>query len=60
MSEDQVTLHLQAFRDGDASALDRIVPLLYHDLKRMAGGQLRRGAPAMPSRPPLRACRASG
>jgi RNA polymerase sigma factor (TIGR02999 family) len=47
MSHDQVTMHLQAFRDGDAAALDRIVPLLYHDLKRMAGGQLRRGAPAM-------------
>jgi len=47
MFEVQVTIHLQAFRDGDASALDRIVPLLYQDLKRMAGGQLRRGAPAM-------------
>ncbi|MCB1182840.1 RNA polymerase subunit sigma-70 [bacterium] len=47
MFENQVTMHLQSFRDGDQSALDRIVPLLYKDLKRMAAGQLRRGAPAM-------------
>lgn len=47
MCEDQVTVHLRSFRDGDASALDRIVPLLYQDLKRMASGQLRRGAPAL-------------
>ena len=40
-------MYLQAFRQGDQQAFDRIVPLLYQDLKRMASGQLRRGAPAM-------------
>ncbi len=47
MSDDQVTMFLQAFRDGDQAAFDEIVPLLYQDLKRMASGQLRQGAPAM-------------
>ena len=47
MRHDQVTMYLQEFREGDPNAFDRIVPLLYQDLKRMAAGQLRRGAPAM-------------
>lgn len=41
-----VTMHLKAFREGDQAALDLIIPLLYQDLKRLANGQLRRGAPA--------------
>ena len=47
MIENQITMYLHDFRDGDREALDRIVPLLYKDLKSMAGSQLRRGAPAM-------------
>jgi RNA polymerase sigma factor (TIGR02999 family) len=44
-SGEQVTELLQAFRDGDREAFDRIVPLLYDDLRRLARGQLRRGRP---------------
>jgi RNA polymerase sigma factor (TIGR02999 family) len=47
MSGEQVTRLLHDFRGGDREAFDRIVPLLYDDLRRMAGGQLRRGQPAM-------------
>jgi len=48
MAQDpNVTMHLKAFRSGDQKALDLIIPLLYGDLKRLAAGQLRRGAPAM-------------
>jgi len=47
MSGEQVTRLLRDFREGDREAFDRIVPLLYDDLRRMAGGQLRRGQPAM-------------
>lgn len=42
---EQVTELLQAFRGGDREAFDRIVPLLYDDLRRLARGQLRRGSP---------------
>jgi RNA polymerase sigma factor (TIGR02999 family) len=38
----EVTRLLQAARDGDMSAMDRIVPLVYDDLCRIAGRQLRR------------------
>lgn len=44
-SGEQVTELLHAFRDGDRDAFDRIVPLLYDDLRRLARGQLRRGRP---------------
>ncbi len=47
MSSNQVTIYLQAFRQGDQQAFDQVVSLLYQDLKRMASGQLRRGIPAM-------------
>ncbi len=47
MSDNQVTMYLQAFRQGDPMAFDAVIPMLYQDLKRMAGGQLRHGAPAM-------------
>lgn len=46
MAEDPVTLYLQAFREGDREAFDRILPAMYPELKRMAAGQLRRGAAA--------------
>lgn len=40
-----VTELLLAFRDGDRAAFDRLVPLLYDDLRRVARAQLRRGRP---------------
>ena len=45
MSGEQVTRLLRDFGEGDREAFDRIVPLLYDDLRRMAGGQLRRCHP---------------
>lgn len=36
-----VTMLLQAFRDGDRSAFDRLVPLVYEDLRRIARRHLR-------------------
>ncbi len=38
---DSVTRWLQRWRDGDASALDRLLPLVYADLRRIARGVLR-------------------
>jgi RNA polymerase sigma factor (TIGR02999 family) len=38
----EVTRLLRAARDGDASAIDRIVPLVYEDLRRVARRQLGR------------------
>jgi RNA polymerase sigma factor (TIGR02999 family) len=38
-----VTELLLAFKDGDRAAFDRMVPLLYDDLRRVARAQLRRG-----------------
>jgi RNA polymerase sigma factor (TIGR02999 family) len=40
----QVTQLLQAYESGDQSAFDRLVPLVYAELRRMARRQLRRGA----------------
>ena len=37
-----VTQLLVAFRDGDRDAFDRLVPLVYDDLRRIARAQLRR------------------
>jgi RNA polymerase sigma factor (TIGR02999 family) len=39
----EVTRLLRAARDGDADAIDRIVPLVYEDLRRVARRQLGRG-----------------
>lgn len=38
----EVTRLLAAARDGDRSALDRLLPLVYDDLRAMASGQMRR------------------
>ena len=38
----EVTQLLAAARGGDRGALDRIIPLVYDDLRRMAGRELRR------------------
>lgn len=40
-----VTLLLREFAGGDQSALDRLIPLVYEELRRLAGGQLRRERP---------------
>jgi len=40
-----VTELLLAYRDGDRQAFDRMVPLLYDDLRKIARSQLRRGRP---------------
>ena len=40
-----VTRLLVAFRAGDREAFDRLVPLVYADLRRIARGQLARGRP---------------
>ena len=37
MSESTVTTLLHAWREGDRSALDQLVPLVYGELRRMAG-----------------------
>jgi len=39
----EVTRLLRAAREGDAGAIDRIVPLVYEDLRRLAKRQLGRG-----------------
>jgi RNA polymerase sigma factor (TIGR02999 family) len=36
-----VTVLLQAWRSGDAGALDRLLPVVYHDLRRVARAHLR-------------------
>jgi len=40
-SADEVTRLLRCWRDGDASALERLLPLVYADLRRIAAAQLR-------------------
>jgi RNA polymerase sigma factor (TIGR02999 family) len=39
----EVTVLLRAARGGDAGAIDRIIPLVYEDLRRLARRQLGRG-----------------
>lgn len=39
----QITQLLREHRDGDPQALDRLIPLVYPQLQRMARSQLRRG-----------------
>lgn len=41
-SPGEVSLLLAAARDGDRDALDQLVPLVYDDLRRLAGRELRR------------------
>jgi RNA polymerase sigma factor (TIGR02999 family) len=44
-SPNDVTQLLHAYRDGDREAFNRLVPLIYDDLRRVARRQLRRGRP---------------
>jgi len=39
----EVTHLLHAYRDGEADALDRLLPILYRDLRRIARSHVRRG-----------------
>jgi RNA polymerase sigma factor (TIGR02999 family) len=41
----EVTGLLLSWREGDAAALDRLVPLVYDELRRVARGRLRREPP---------------
>lgn len=43
--EQPVTLLLQDFANGDKSALDRLLPIFYNELRRIAGGVLRNERP---------------
>src|SRR5436305_9604772 len=38
----ELTLLLQSWTDGDKAALDRLMPIVYRELRRVAAGQLRR------------------
>ena len=40
-----VSLMLHDWRDGDQQALDRLLPLVYDELRRLAAGYLRREHP---------------
>jgi len=41
-ADPSVTILLRAWRDGDRTALDRVVPLVYAELRRIAAGYLQR------------------
>src|SRR5579875_3340095 len=45
MTAEPITLILQEFASGDKSALDRLMPLVYAELRRLAGGYLRNERP---------------
>ena len=40
--DDQVTSLLRSMQDGDAAAADRLVPIVYRELRRIAGSLMRR------------------
>lgn len=42
MSQNDITSLLQAWSEGDHTALDQLIPLVYNELRRMAAGYLRR------------------
>jgi RNA polymerase sigma factor (TIGR02999 family) len=46
MATHPITILLQEFADGDKSALDRLMPLVYSELRRLADGYLRRESAA--------------
>ncbi|UCF66039.1 MAG: sigma-70 family RNA polymerase sigma factor [Acidobacteriota bacterium] len=45
MNVGEVTLLLRAWREGRQDAFDRLVPLVYDEMRRLARGQLRRAGP---------------
>ena len=46
MGTQPITVLLREFAAGDKTALDRLMPLVYSELRRLAGGHLRREDPA--------------
>jgi RNA polymerase sigma factor (TIGR02999 family) len=50
-SSGEVTRLLEAWRDGDEAARDRLIPLVYTELRRRAAGHLRRERPGHTLRP---------
>ena len=46
MSQGPITVWLEKWRDGDPEALDRLLPLVYGELREVARRQLRRESPA--------------
>ena len=46
MSRGQITLWLNEWRSGDAGALDKLMPLVYEGLRKVARRQLHRESPA--------------
>ena len=46
MAPGPITVWLEKWRDGDPEALDRLLPLVYGELRQVARRQLRREAPA--------------
>src|SRR4051812_17716179 len=47
----EVTGLLLSWREGDATALERLLPLVYDELRRVARGRLRREAAGHPLQP---------
>src|SRR5262249_14409178 len=43
--DEPITLLLQRFADGDKGALDRLIPLVYAELQRLARGYIRNERP---------------
>src|SRR5436190_19043005 len=41
MTDPPITALLQQFANGDKTALDQLIPLVYSELRRLAGGYLR-------------------
>jgi hypothetical protein len=48
----EVTRLLRGLREGEPEALDRLLPLVYDELRRLARRQLNREAARAPCRPP--------
>ena len=44
-SQEPITIFLQQFAGGDKTALDRLMPVVYAELQRLAGGYLRNERP---------------
>jgi RNA polymerase sigma factor (TIGR02999 family) len=53
LESETVARLLQEWRDGDDSAYERLIPLVYGELRRLARGQLRREAPGHSLQPTL-------
>ena len=51
MSENQITRILHAITDGDQQASDQLVPLVYHELRRIARAQMARESPGQTLQP---------